>query len=137
MQGLTLKRLILSVCVRVVQPFLALTGFYVWISRLTTYGGIRLLQQDKKAIKGLTTLRWPDPLYAWDHGYRDGRWDEALAAAALKKAHVTSARLEVARVAAKKVEQAAAARARAAAYRSGPGGRGGGGEYILLIQPIR
>ena len=94
---------------------------------MATYGGIRLPQQDKKAIKELTTLRWPDPLYAWDHGYRNGRWDEALAAAALKKARVTSARQEVARVAAKKVVQAAAARTRAAAYHSARGGRGGRG----------
>ena len=67
LQGRTLPRLILSICERPFGPYMALSGFYVLISRVRTLDGLRVLWKDDNALLRLTNLQWAQELYAWEN----------------------------------------------------------------------
>ena len=128
LQGRTLIRLILNVCQRHQAPYYSLDGLYVLLSRVRGWAGLRLLFVDDDALEDLKLLTWPDELYAWHHGYdADGKWSDALAAAAYASCAPRRAQIEKRRAASKSARdkrkrQAAAverARKRGAAVGSG------------------
>lgn len=86
MQGRTLPKLILSLPTRRFSPHLNLTSFYVFVSRVTSLDGLRVLYRDEAALSGITALKHDAYLMAWDLGYdTQGAWSDAAAIAALAK----------------------------------------------------
>ena len=67
------------------MPYMDLHGFYVLVSRVTTFGGLRLLQNDREGREDLRRLQWSEHLHAWKNGYDGGKWCAAKVAAALKE----------------------------------------------------
>ena len=95
-----------------------LDGFYVLISRVRTFGGLRLLQHDDEGLASVAKLQHDEYLYAWVRGYdQHGRWSEARAAAALDAIRKARAAAKAKRVAAKEKERADKKAATAAAKR--------------------
>ena len=84
LQGRTLRKLILSICKRSKPPWMTLSCFYVLISRVRTFEGLRLLQNDHAGLVAVSSLKHDEMLYAWEHGYDQGVWSDERAVAALK-----------------------------------------------------
>ena len=96
-------------------------GFYVLISRVRTFGGLRLLQCDDEGLANVAKLQHDEYLYAWVRGYdRRGHWSETRAANALNEicklraAAKAKAAAVKAKAKADKAARATAARAMAA-----------------------
>ena len=102
LQGRTLPKLIISAPDRGrVMRAMTMTAFYVLVSRVTSFAGLRLLQNDAAGRAKLKTLRHDNELYAWEHGWEPttscqcppssclghpSRWKDALAKQALAAA---------------------------------------------------
>jgi hypothetical protein len=83
-----------------------LAAFYVMISRVRSFEGLRLLERDWKAMGKLLELKPNEHLHAWENGYdKDGAWDGTRAMAAL-----TALRRDRSKAAAKGAEEKAAAK---------------------------
>ena len=86
LQGRTLERLVVSLGDRPggCSPPMQMNSLYVLISRVTSFGGLRLLEPlDPKGLAKLCGLSWSRDMYAWDNGYDDrGMWDAGRARAA-------------------------------------------------------
>ena len=84
LQGRTLPKLVLSLGPRPVQPYPNMTAFYVLVSRVRSFAGLRLLERDEATLDGLTsTLQHHPYLRTWTSGYdKRGRWSDELARAA-------------------------------------------------------
>jgi len=64
---------------------LDLCGFYVLISRVREFSGLRLLQLDQNALNAIKKFQHSAHLYAWENGYdKQGNWSDELARAAFK-----------------------------------------------------
>ncbi len=75
LQGRTIPKLILSICDRThTGRKMNLTSFYVFISRVRTFDGLRLLQHVPSALSELTEMQHNELLIAWDRGY-DFSWN--------------------------------------------------------------
>ena len=83
-EGRTLRKLVLSICKRSKPPWMTLACFYVLISRVRTFEGLRLLQNDHAGLVAVSSLKHDEMLYAWEHGYDGGTWSDERAVAALK-----------------------------------------------------
>ena len=83
-----------------------LAAFYVMISRVRSFEGLRLLERDWKAMGKLLKLKPNEHLHAWENGYdKDGAWDGTRAMAAL-----TALRRDRSEAAAKGAEEKVAAK---------------------------
>jgi hypothetical protein len=124
LQGRTLPKLILSLCRRTKLPHMTLAAFYVLVSRVQRFDGLRLLCHDPKGLEKVSYLQHDAYLYAWECGYdAEARWNDDLAKVALgkirakrdaeraRKAEVAKAKATREREA-KKAEAAKAAKAR-------------------------
>ena len=86
LQGRTLPKLILSLCRRTKLPHMTLAAFYVLVSRVQRFDGLRLLGRDQRGLDKVRYLRHDAYLYAWERGYDGaGHWNDDLAKAALRK----------------------------------------------------
>ncbi len=92
-----------------------LTSFYVFISRVRTFDGLRLLQHVPSALSELTEMQHNELLIAWDRGYDSrGMWNPNLASNALETVRTRRASLfasNAAKKADKKKAEAAAKKA--------------------------
>ena len=86
LQGLTLNKLVLNLRGSARPPFMTLAAFYVFISRVRSWGSLRVLRRDAGAMEQLTKLRSDEHLGAWEGGYdAAGVWQDALAKAQLQR----------------------------------------------------
>jgi hypothetical protein len=119
LQGRTLPKLILSICRRPVPPWLKMCDFYVLISRVRSYDGLRLLQRDKWALDKVTTMQHDQFLAAWEQGYdSDGMWSDSLVVEGLEQVRSKRRADTAAAAAAKQEKQAAASKSRAEAKKA-------------------
>ena len=79
---------------------MTLACFYVLISRVRTFEGLRLLQNDHAGLVAVSSLKHDEMLYAWEHGYDGGTWSDERAVAALK--HMREVRQQAKQAAAAK-----------------------------------
>ena len=127
LQGRTLPKLVLSLCMRSKPPWMRLDCFYVLISRVRTFNGLRLLQHDKAALESVSKLQHDEYLYAWVRGYDlrgddlRGRWSKARTAAALNAIRMARAAAKARRRQAKEKDRASKKAETAAAKRKRPG----------------
>ena len=57
--------------------------FYVLVSRVTSFAGLRLLEADKSELDKLSRLTWGSHLEIWEAGFNAGVWSgERVAQAA-------------------------------------------------------
>jgi hypothetical protein len=78
LQGMTLPKLIMSVAPSPFPPYLDLEGFYVFISRLISRAGLRVLHKPKgpNGFDNLLNLQHAPELAVWYNGYnQNGDWD--------------------------------------------------------------
>ena len=65
---------------------MSLKAFYVLITRVRTFGSLRLLQLDEAGIADVAKQRHDEYLHAWEHGYTMMR---AAGAPSLRWRHTT------------------------------------------------
>ena len=90
------------------RPF-TLAAFYVMISRVRRFAGLRLLSRDEKAMGKLLELKPDEYLHAFENGWKNGAWDGKRAWAVL-----IALRRDRSKAAAKAAEEKAAAKKDAA-----------------------
>ena len=90
------------------RPF-TLAAFYVMISRVRRFAGLRLLSRDEKAMGKLLELKPDEYLHAFENGWENGAWDGKCAWAVL-----IALRRDRSKAAAKAAEEKAAAKKDAA-----------------------
>jgi len=90
------------------RPF-TLAAFYVMISRVRRFAGLRLLSRDEKAMGKLLELKPDEYLHAFENGWENGAWDGERAWAVL-----IALRRDRSKAAAKAAEEKAAAKKDAA-----------------------
>ena len=67
-------------------PHMTLAAFYVLVSRVQRFDGLRLLCHDPKGLEKVSYLQHDAYLYAWECGYdAEARWNDDLAKVALGK----------------------------------------------------
>jgi len=103
-QGRTMPKLILNIT-NMGKPF-TLADFYVMISRVRSFDGLRLGEFDGAAMGKLLQLTPIEDLHAWENGYdQDGAWNGSRAIAAL-----IALRCDRSKVATKRAEEKAVAK---------------------------
>ena len=81
LQGRTLPKLVLSLQPRNRPPYLTLSSFYVFISRVRRASGLRLLSRCCETTRDkLKKLTHDDYLHCWDNAYEGGYWSDAKCA---------------------------------------------------------
>ena len=63
---------------------MTLSCFYVLISRVRTFEGLRLLQHCPEGLAAVSSLKHDELLYAWEHGYDKDTWSDRCAVEALQ-----------------------------------------------------
>jgi hypothetical protein len=86
LQGRTLPHLAINIMKRSNWgSAMDLPGFYVMVSRGTSFKALRWLEFDQEEAKRLGKLRWDEFLVAWNQGYDEGgAWSDDRARAALR-----------------------------------------------------
>jgi hypothetical protein len=75
LQGRTLPRLLISLGPRPSPPYVDINSFYVIVSRVCGYDGLRWLDCDPHEMEKLFSLRWKVQLAAWEQGFDEhGAW---------------------------------------------------------------
>ena len=103
LQGRTLPKLILSLSVRKKPPYMDISSFYVFISRVRHAESLRLLRSDCEALEKVSKMKHDKFLRCWEIGYNaDGVWSDDRAAKAWRSLAATEKSEQEARKAAAK-----------------------------------
>ncbi|KOO26568.1 hypothetical protein Ctob_001207 [Chrysochromulina tobinii] len=100
LQGRTLPRLLISLGPRPSPPYVDINSFYVIVSRVCGYDGLRWLDCDPHEMEKLFSLRWKVQLAAWEQGFDEhGAWCPTRACSWLEtqKEVIAAAREEAAK----------------------------------------
>jgi hypothetical protein len=75
LQGRTLPRLLINLGTRPQAPYITMNAFYVMVSRVRAFEGLRWFDCDPSERRKLLSLRWSDNLEAWEAGFDEvGDW---------------------------------------------------------------